>query len=73
MVPALTTGLVRVLWVKVSDAVCVTITPVLGKVAEELMPVPPFARANRFVTAADWDRSMAPKDGTPPPLGTIKL
>ena len=41
MVPAVITGLINVLLVRVSDAVCVTTTPELGKVAVELSPIPP--------------------------------
>ena len=38
-------GAVRVLLVRVSVAASVTITPVVGKVADELTPVPPLAVA----------------------------
>ena len=67
------TGLVKVLPVKVSTAERVTMTPVLGNVAAELMPVPPELDGNMPVTAADWAKLIAPKVGVPPPDGTIKL
>ena len=47
--------------------------PEIGKMAVELTPVPPFACARTLVTAADCDKSIAPKVGAPPPLGTVKL
>ena len=61
----------RVLFVRVSVASSVTITPELGYVAEELIPVPPFALGKIPSTEADFVRSIAPKDGCPPALGTL--
>ena len=63
MVPALMIGLVSVLLIKVSVADSVTTTPLVGKVAVELTPVPPFVRPRMLATAAACDKSKAPKDG----------
>ena len=73
IVPPLIVGEVKVLLVKVSVAASVTTVPDVGNTAVELTPVPPFASARTLVTAADCDRSIAPKLGAPPPLGTVKL
>ena len=59
-------GLVSVLFLKVSVASRVTIQPLVGKVADEFTPVPPFVRPSMLVTAADCDKSKAPKDGPEP-------
>ena len=71
-VPLFMTGLLRVLLLRVSVAVCVTIVPDAGNIAEDLTPVPPFAGPKTPVTAADWSRLSAPKVGVPPLLGTAK-
>ena len=71
MVPFVTTGAVRVLLVKVAAAVSVTITPLTGKVALELIPVPPKAEPKIPVTAALFAKLIAPNVGTPPPDGTV--
>ena len=42
-----------VLLLRVAAESSVTITPELGYVAEELIPVPPLALLNKLVTAAD--------------------
>ena len=73
IVPPLTSGAVNVLLVKVSVASRVTTTPVAGKVAVELRPVPPTEVGKMPVTAAGCDKLSALKDGAPPPLGTVKL
>ena len=70
-VPFVITGAVRVLLVKVADAASVTITPLAGKVALELIPVPPMDEAKIPVTAALLAKLSAPNDGTPPPDGTV--
>ena len=62
-----------VLLVKVAIAASVTTTPVAGKVASEVMPVPPLARGRMPPTDADFDKSMAPNDGCPPALGTRRI
>ena len=64
-------ALLRVLLLRVSLASSVTITPEIGYVAEELIPVPPFALGKIPSTEADFVRSIAPKDGCPPALGTL--
>ena len=69
----LITGCVSVLLVNVSVAVWVTTIPELGKVAVELMPVPPSDLGRIPVTADGCDKLTAPNDGTPPPAGTVKL
>ena len=66
-------GLMMVLLVRVSVAVRVTTTPDVGNTAVELTPVPPSPVGKIPVTAADCDKSTAPKLGAPPPLGTVKL
>ena len=63
----------RVLLVKVSVALRVTTVPVVGKVAFELIPVPPEVVGKRPVTAVGWARLIALKYGAPPPLGIVKL
>ena len=73
MVLAEMTELLSVLLVKVAGPASVTTTPDVGKVAVEFTPVPPAVVAKVPVTAADCDRSRAPKDGVPPPAGTRKL
>ena len=52
MVPPVMAGLVSDLLTKVSVASRVTMTPELGKVAVETIPVPPFAFGKRLVIAA---------------------
>ena len=69
IVPAVRTGAVRVLLVKVSVASRVTITPDPGYVAVEVTPVPPFADAKMPLTAALLARFILSKVGAPPPLG----
>ena len=73
MVLAVTSAPSKVLFVKVSIALRVTTVPVVGKVAFELIPVPPEVVGNRPVTAVGWDKLIALKYGAPPPLGTVKL
>ena len=72
-VPVLISGLAKILLVNVAVPASVTMTPVVGKVALELTPVPPELVAKVPVTAADCDRSRAPNDGVPPVAGTRKL
>ena len=73
MVPEAMTGLARVLLLSVAVPLSVTTTPVLGNTAFEVIPVPPSVVGRMPVTAAERDKLIAPKVGTPPPLGTTKL
>ena len=50
--PVVMTEFVSVLLLKPSTADCVTITPLVGKVARETMPVPPDVVGRMPVTAA---------------------
>ena len=61
MVLAVISAPSKVLLVKVSVALRVTTVPVVGKVALELIPVPPEVVGNRPVTAVGWDRLIALK------------
>ena len=73
MVPAVIIGALKVLFVRVCGPTSVVITPDVGKVALELMPVPPAERGNSPVTAAACARLIGPNVGIPPPLGITKL
>ena len=71
IVPELITGLVRVLLVNVATSASVTTTPLSGKVAVEVLPIPPLALGRMPDTAAEFSRFIALKVGMPPPLGTV--
>ena len=60
MVPVVIAALVRVLFERVSVARRVAITPDDGKVAVELIPVPPFDLPSRPATAEDEARLRLP-------------
>ena len=64
----LTVAVVIVLLVSVSVASRVTTTPVGGKIAVELTPVPPFAVGSTPLTAALCARFTAPNPSVPPAL-----
>ena len=69
----LMTGASNVLLLKVAAPVSVTMTPDAGNTATELTPVPPEDVGKIPVTAADCDKSTAPKLGALPSLGIVKL
>ena len=73
IVPLLMNALFSVLFVSVAVPDSVTITPLKGNVAVELIPVPPRLEGKIPVTADACDRLIEPKVGVPPPLGTIRL
>ena len=73
MVPVVITGIESNLLVRVAVPASVTITPVLGNVAFEVMPVPPRAVGSIPVTAVGWPRSTAENAGAPPPAGITRL
>ena len=50
-----------------------TTVPSVGNVAVDSTPVPPKVWESIPVTAADWERSMAPNEGMPPAAGTVRL
>ena len=66
IVLAVTIPPLRTLLVSVAEPASVTTTPVTGKVADELIPVPPREVGNNPVTAAGCARFNAPKAGAPP-------
>ena len=51
IVPVVISALVKVLFASVSAASRVTMTPLVGKVAVEVMPVPPLVFGNKPATA----------------------
>ena len=66
MVLAVTIPPLRTLLVNVAEPASVTTTPLTGKVADELIPVPPKEEGSRPVTAAGCARFKAPNTGAPP-------
>ena len=73
MVPELISGISKVLLLSVSTASRVAMVPAVGKVALELIPVPPALAGSSPVTAVACAKLMAPKVGEEPSLGTTKL
>ena len=71
IVPALMMGLVRVLFNRVWLASAVNTVPWVGKVAVDATPIPPRPVGKMPVTAADSDKSTAPKTGEPLFDGTV--
>ena len=67
MVPVVIAALVKVLFDRVSAASRMTIKPLAGKVAVELMPVPPFVLSSRPLTAEGDARFRLPNSGPAAP------
>jgi len=73
IVPPVISGVLRDLLLKVALPASVTITPVLGKVAPELIPVPPKLAGKIPLTADELLRFSALNVGMPPPSGTERI
>jgi len=67
MVPVVIAALVKVLFDRVSASSRITITPLAGNVAVELMPVPPFDLPSNPATAEDEARLRLPNSGPAAP------
>ena len=66
IVPVVISALVKVLLARVSAASRVTMTPLVGKVAVELMPVPPLVLGNKPATAEGELKFRLPNCGLLP-------
>ena len=73
IVPPLINGVLSVLLLKVALPASVTTTPSLGKVALELIPIPPKLVGSIPLTAAELPRLSALKVGMPPPEGIDRI